>query len=169
MSQLVKSIFNNKFKIFYYFGFSLIELMVVMIIIGILASVVINSYPGYIAKTQITTALSTLQGYRKKVEVFYLDNTNNNGFASLININQIDPNIQNGNNNFNNSETISNINLTNNNGTIKLTATFSNNASSEIRGKSINLNITVDSNNFFSNYCNSDNIGNALLPKDCQQ
>jgi type IV pilus assembly protein PilA len=50
-------------------GFTLIELMIVVAIIGILAAIAIPSYQGYIIKTQVNRAVSELATYKTPFEV----------------------------------------------------------------------------------------------------
>jgi type IV pilus assembly protein PilE len=52
-------------------GFSLIELMVVVLIIGILASVAINSYRKYILRSHRTEAISALQDIAGREERWF--------------------------------------------------------------------------------------------------
>lgn len=57
-------------------GFTLIELMIVVAIIGILAAVAIPAYQDYIAKAQATEAFSLLDGLKTPVaESMSQDNT----------------------------------------------------------------------------------------------
>ena len=51
-------------------GFTLIEMMIAVAIIGILASIAIAQYQNYVARTQVSEALSLLTGARVQVEEF---------------------------------------------------------------------------------------------------
>lgn len=54
-------------------GFTLLELLVVVAIIGTLAAIAIPAYNGYIGKAKLTVAISTLDTIRKNFESFHID------------------------------------------------------------------------------------------------
>jgi type IV pilus assembly protein PilA len=55
-------------------GFTLIELMIVVAIIGVLAAIAIPAYQNYIARAQITDALTMLGGLRNPVSEYWQSN-----------------------------------------------------------------------------------------------
>ncbi|NNE37867.1 MAG: pilin [Gammaproteobacteria bacterium] len=54
-------------------GFTLIELMIVVAIIGILAAVAIPSYQDYTARAQVTEAVSLTAAFKTGLAEFYAD------------------------------------------------------------------------------------------------
>jgi type IV pilus assembly protein PilA len=54
-------------------GFTLIELMIVVAIIGILAAVAIPSYQDYTARAQVTEAVSLTAAFKTSLAEFYAD------------------------------------------------------------------------------------------------
>lgn len=60
-------------------GFTLVEIMIVVVIIAILASVAIPGYQDYVIRGKLTEATSTLSDGRVKMEQFYQDNRTYNG------------------------------------------------------------------------------------------
>ena len=55
-------------------GFTLIEVMIVVVIIGILAAIAIPQYSDYVIRSKIPEATSALAGARVKMEQFFQDN-----------------------------------------------------------------------------------------------
>lgn len=55
-------------------GFTMIEIMIVVVIIGILASMAFPSYVEYVRKSAATEAPTVLSDMRTKMEQYYLDN-----------------------------------------------------------------------------------------------
>lgn len=55
-------------------GFTLIELMIVVAIIGILAAVAIPSYADYTARSQVTEAVGLSSGFKTGFSEYYADN-----------------------------------------------------------------------------------------------
>lgn len=57
-------------------GFTLIEVMIVVAVIGILAAVALPSYNDYVRRGQIPEAFTELSAYRARMEQYYQDNRN---------------------------------------------------------------------------------------------
>lgn len=62
-------------------GFSLIELMIVVGIVGILSAIALPAYQDYVTKAKITEATSGLADLRVKMEQYYQDNRTYVGYV----------------------------------------------------------------------------------------
>lgn len=56
------------------FGFTLIELMIVIVIIGILMIIAVPGYQDYVRRSKMTDATSQLSDLRVRMEQYYQDN-----------------------------------------------------------------------------------------------
>jgi type IV pilus assembly protein PilE len=55
-------------------GFTLIEVMIVVVIIGILAAIAIPNYNDYITRSKVTEAVASLSDARVRMEQYFQDN-----------------------------------------------------------------------------------------------
>ena len=55
-------------------GFTLIELMIVLVVIGILTAVALPAYNNYVTRGKLAEAVSTLSDGRVKMEQYFQDN-----------------------------------------------------------------------------------------------
>lgn len=65
--------YKNK-KIQPQYGFTLIELMIVIAVIGILATIALPQYQKYIGKSEAASALASITGLRTNVESYIIEN-----------------------------------------------------------------------------------------------
>jgi type IV pilus assembly protein PilA len=65
-------------------GFTLIELMIVVAIIGILAAIAIPAYQDYIARAQVSEAVELLAGGKTPLSEFYSDKGAWPGYATSV-------------------------------------------------------------------------------------
>ncbi|EMT7196544.1 pilin [Neisseria gonorrhoeae] len=73
-------------------GFTLIELMIVIAIVGILAAVALPAYQDYTARAQVSEAILLAEGQKSAVTEYYLNNgiwPENNGDAGVASSDKI--------------------------------------------------------------------------------
>jgi type IV pilus assembly protein PilE len=67
-------------------GFTLLELMITVAVVGILAMIAYPSYSDYVRRGKIAEATSTLMDVRSKMERFFLDNRTYAGSDAAANL-----------------------------------------------------------------------------------
>ncbi|OEE71615.1 pilin [Vibrio splendidus] len=65
---------NNKNRRTTQKGFTLIELMIVVAVIGVLSAIAMPQYQKYVAKSEVASALATLTGIKTNVEAHTVEN-----------------------------------------------------------------------------------------------
>ena len=65
-------------------GFTLLEVMITVAIIGLLAAVAVPSYTSYVRRGQLSEAGTYLSDYRVKMEQYYQDNKNYGDTAGTV-------------------------------------------------------------------------------------
>lgn len=141
-------------------GFTLIELMIVIAIIGILAAIAIPAYQNYIARAQVSEALTFASGYKNQVSDIYWQTGKCPTLAELgLSSNNI------------NSSYLDEIDLTVISGyQCSVSLKFkSSNVSLGLQGKTLSFSMVTDTNNPSTSIweCNSADISQKYLPKTC--
>ncbi len=57
-------------------GFTLVELLIVVVIIGVIAAIAVPQYGDYVTRSKLTEATATLSEHRVKMEQYFQDNRN---------------------------------------------------------------------------------------------
>ncbi len=139
-------------------GFTLIELMIVVAIIGILAAIAIPAYQDYTIRSQVSEAMSLADGAKTAVAEYYTNYGNlpsNNSKAGLAPASQITGKYVSA--------------LTVNNGVI--TASLGNEVNAKVSNGALNLSplTTTGSIQWVCKAANSANLPNKYLPSACRQ
>lgn len=154
----------NKISSYTQQGFTLIELMIVIAIIGILAAIALPAYQDYIARAQVAEAINLLSGFKSAVSENYgasatcPDNTRGAQFGLAI-----PPQIK--------GHYVERITAKAGvaTGSCDLTAQFkSSDVSEHLKRKTLTLTMTVQSGAEAWN-CSSDTLENKYLPVSCRQ
>ena len=75
-------------------GFTLLELMIVVVIVGVLAAIALPNYSDYIKRGKIVEATSGLSDLRQGMEQYFLDNRTYVGYcASVSGISRVQPSV----------------------------------------------------------------------------
>lgn len=82
----MKHIFSSSSNLRKSAGFTLIELMITVAVIGILAAVAIPAYSDYVTRGKIPEATSALASMRIRLEQYYQDNRNYGSTAALCGV-----------------------------------------------------------------------------------
>lgn len=140
-------------------GFTLIELMIVIAIVGILAAVALPAYQDYTARAQMSEALTLAEGQKSAVVEYYSDNgtfPNSNTSAGIAASNKIK------------GKYVASVKVEGNASVASITATMnSSNVNKDIKGKTL---VLVGKQNFgsFSWECKKGSVDEKFLPSTCR-
>lgn len=138
-------------------GFSLIELMVVVAILGILSSIATTIFQDYIARGQVTEALTLMGGQKPTIQEIFNDQGSldpaDNGYLGIPNATSIQ------------GKYVENVEIINGD----MVATMrSSNISKDVQGKKIRLKAELDSSKYLSWKCETIDILQKHIPKACR-
>ncbi|HGH7067633.1 TPA: pilin [Neisseria meningitidis] len=139
-------------------GFTLIELMIVIAIVGILAAVALPAYQDYTARAQMS-ALTLAEGQKSAVVEYYSDNgtfPNSNTSAGIAASNEIK------------GKYVASVKVEGNASVASITATMnSSNVNKDIKGKTLVL-VGKQNSGSFSWECKKGSVDEKFLPSTCR-
>lgn len=140
-------------------GFTLIELMIVIAIVGILAAVALPAYQDYTARAQMSEALTLAEGQKSAVVEYYSDNgtfPNSNTSAGIAASNEIK------------GKYVASVKVEGNASVASITATMnSSNVNKDIKSKTLVL-VGKQSSGSFSWECEKGSVDEKFLPSTCR-
>ncbi|WP_118787440.1 pilin [Neisseria lactamica] len=140
-------------------GFTLIELMIVIAIVGILAAVALPAYQDYTARAQMSEALTLAEGQKAAVVEYYSDNGTfpaNNTSAGIAASNTIT------------GKYVATVNVSGNANTATITSTMKSfGVNNDIKGKTLTLEGKQNSGSF-SWECKKGTVDDKFLPSSCR-
>ena len=134
-------------------GFTLIELMIVVAIIGILAAVAIPAYQDYIARAQMSEAVTLLGGAKTPIAEYIADKGTLPALTDVVSTTS--------------GKYTSAIAVTGNATTITLTATMGTGVNSNIQGGTVQM-ISTDGAKSWACTAGSGGISAKYLPSACR-
>ena len=141
-------------------GFTLIELMIVVAIIGVLAAIAIPAYQDYMAKAQAAEGLSLLDGFKTPVSLAIgeagVSNGCKNSYGAIAGTTS-------------SGKFVEKVELVVAEETCKVTATFkTSNGNLAINTKVAGKNLTLTYTPASSSWACTTNLAEAIKPADCQ-
>ncbi|HGG8069812.1 TPA: pilin [Neisseria meningitidis] len=140
-------------------GFTLIELMIVIAIVGILAAVALPAYQDYTARAQMSEALTLAEGQKSAVVEYYSDNgtfPNSNTSAGIAASNEIK------------GKYVASVKVEGNASVASITATMnSSNVNKDIKGETLVL-VGKQNSGSFSWECKKGSVDEKFLPSTCR-
>ncbi|HFC8297349.1 TPA: pilin [Neisseria meningitidis] len=140
-------------------GFTLIELMIVIAIVGILAAVALPAYQDYTARAQMSEALTLAEGQKSAVVEYYSDNgtfPNSNTSAGIAASNEIK------------GKYVASVKVEGNASVASITATMnSSNVNKDIKGQTLVL-VGKQNSGSFSWECKKSSVDEKFLPSTCR-
>lgn len=141
-------------------GFTLIELMIVIAIVGILAAVALPAYQDYTARAQMSEALTLAEGQKAAVVEYYSDNGTfpaNNTSAGIATASTIK------------GKYVNKVEVSGNATSATITSTMNTSGvNKDISGKTLVLEGKQNSGSFEWT-CKAGTVGNKFLPSSCRK